>query len=64
VDHVTQELSAEDLNLVSGGGMAEQFGAAVAIGLGIVTGKVIVEGPSCKMGEEPGPRPAPIPYPN
>jgi hypothetical protein len=57
------ELTTEELDFVSGSGIAEQFGAGIAFGLGVLTGKVTIEGPSCKFGEEPGPRPVPIPYP-
>jgi hypothetical protein len=57
------ELTAEELDPVSGGGLAEQVGAGIAFGLGVLTGNVAIESPSCKFGKEPGPRPVPIPYP-
>jgi hypothetical protein len=57
------ELTAEELDPVSGDGLADQVGAGIAFGLGVLTGNVAIESPSCKFGKEPGPRPVPIPYP-
>ena len=63
MNRVVKELDREELDRVSGGNIASQLGAAVVKGLGVLTGKVVLEGP-CKTSEPAAPSPAPVPYPN